>query len=175
MATESLHISLHRETHSEKQFISLLRKYFAFHFVFILFLVGQAIAFIHLLSASASPTLLAYLLAGLVLSTFTYFILHFYFQTRKGERIHLICDQFIEQYKTSCRNEEANLFLANAVYRFWPHRSKKKSFSILLAPLPLASVKRAMKKTSFFITWKDLISITRAALTHLSTTTYRFN
>ena len=158
MATESLHISIEHEASGEKRLSSLLRRHFAFHLIFFLFLLGQVAAFIHLLSSSGNSSLLACLLASLVLSTFTYFILHFYLQTRKNDKLHLICSDFVQEHQASSYKEEANLFLANAVYRF-AASLEEKEYTVLSSPLPLASLRRAMKKANFFLMWKDIITL----------------
>lgn len=77
------------------EFKKVIRTFFIFNVSFFMIFVAQVISFAALFSLLQSSTILALLLASIFLTSFTYFVLLFYFQSKKPEQLSLLKDKFI--------------------------------------------------------------------------------
>src|ERR1700733_13232323 len=98
-------------------FRSVTKSYALFHILF--FCVGcvEFIAFILFFSILTKSTLFAFTLAGLLFTSFTYFVLLFYFQAKKPQQLIEVKDAFIEQCKAVLPKDGAHAALAHCLYQ----------------------------------------------------------
>ena len=78
------------------QLIKNIRSFFFFNLSFFSLFFLEIISFIILFPIFDTSTILALLLAGIFLTTFTYFVLLFYFQSKKTEQITNLKNNFIK-------------------------------------------------------------------------------
>ena len=90
----------HPSEQTLSQFLQLTRRYAVFHLVFILLFFGELLALLLFMPFLAKSFLLAGLVATTVLTVFTYFVLRFYFQTKKPEQLLILRDQFFQKHTT---------------------------------------------------------------------------
>ncbi|HEX4838967.1 MAG TPA: hypothetical protein VFU89_00815 [Rhabdochlamydiaceae bacterium] len=77
-------------------FQHLTRRYAFFHILFFSFFVCELIALLLFLPFLAKSFLLATLVAATFLTAFSYFVLKFYFQTKKPEQFLILRDTFVQ-------------------------------------------------------------------------------
>lgn len=114
-----------------KQFKKIVHSHLFFHFFFISLLAAEAITFLFFLIFFFKPSLIAFSLAALLLTGFSYLILIFYFQTKKPEQLlelrnwfMLLCKKEMPSHLTS---SDYHLSLASAAYSFATYLSQKQS------------------------------------------------
>jgi len=83
----------YRET--TNNFKKIIKSFFIFNVSFFIISLLQIISFIILFSTLESSAIIATLLASIFLTSFTYLVLLFYFQSKKTEQFSLLKDQFI--------------------------------------------------------------------------------
>jgi tetratricopeptide (TPR) repeat protein len=76
-------------------FKKIIKSFFIFNLSFFAAFFAQVLTFSFLLSSIGSSTRLALLLAGIILTSFVYFVMFFYFQSKKNIEISLIKNNFI--------------------------------------------------------------------------------
>jgi len=112
-----------------KQFKKTIRSYIFFHLFFFGLLTAEVISFFFFLTLLFQTSLIAFSLAAILLTGFTYLILLFYFQTKKPEQFLELRNFFMLLCKKSLPNNlirsDYHLSLANAAYRFGIHLSKE--------------------------------------------------
>jgi hypothetical protein len=79
------------------RFRTLTRRYALFHTLFFSFFLLELLSLLIFLPFLAKSFLLALLIATTVLSAFAYYVLRFYFQTKKPEQFHVIKEEFTNQ------------------------------------------------------------------------------
>lgn len=77
-------------------FQHLTRRYAFFHIVFFSFFICELIALLLFMPFLAKSFLLATLVAATFLTAFSYFVLKFYFQTKKPEQFLILRDTFVQ-------------------------------------------------------------------------------
>ena len=81
-------------------FRDLTRRYALFHTLFFSFFILQLVILLIFLPFLAKSFLLAVVVATTVLTAFAYFVLQFYFQTKKPEQFLQIRDAFVQKTET---------------------------------------------------------------------------
>jgi len=141
-----------------KQFKKIVRSYIFLHFFFIGLLTAEIIAFCFFLTFLSQSVLIAFSLAGIVLSSFAYLVLLFYFQTKKPEQFVVLRNWFMElcrkDFPKNLEHSEYYLSLANAAYCFSSHLGIQES--TLALPSQKANLQYLMRKFSNFCYRKDL-------------------
>ncbi len=154
----------HKKSHSIcllglKQLKKIIRSHIFFHLFFIGLLIAEIFIFSIFLAFLAKSALIAFSLAGIILTAFGYLISLFYFQVKKSEQfialrnyfMHL-CEQKIP--KTLGVNER-HLSLANVAYRFADHLNPQEIGLSGFPPSP-HSINKLIRKFSHFCLDKDL-------------------
>jgi hypothetical protein len=77
------------------QFLYLTRRYAIFHCVFFMLFLCELVTMLLFLPFLAKSFLLATVVAATVLTAFAYFVLRFYFQTKKPEQFLALRDAFV--------------------------------------------------------------------------------
>lgn len=77
-------------------FLYLTRRYAFFHILFFSFFICEMIGLLLFLQVLAKSFLLATLVAATFLTAFSYFVLKFYFQTKKPEQFLVLRDTFVQ-------------------------------------------------------------------------------
>jgi len=152
----------HVESHCSlglKYFKKIIRSYVFFHFFFIGLLLTEILAFSLSLTFLSKSALIAFSLAGIVLTAFAYLVILLYFQAKKPEQFIELRNWYLLQCKQTLSKNlgltEHHLSLAHSAYRFAQHLMKKQSS--LYAFLPThQSLNGLMQKFSDLCHEKDL-------------------
>ena len=135
-----------------EKFQQITQYYFLFHAGFCALALVELVSSLILFSFLSKSSLLALLLAALLLTAFTYLVLLFYFQAKKPEQMIELKDTFLELYK---KNATDSASLADLIYtmngqldqRFYHQEIALKQFP---------SLQLLMKKFRIWATWRDL-------------------
>lgn len=134
-----------------EKFQQITQYYFLFHAGFFALALVELFSSIVLFSFVSKSSLLALLLAALLLTAFTYLVLLFYFQAKKPEQMIEIKETFLEAYKKQSGGES----LAELIYgmtalldeNFYNQELPFKQFP---------SLQLLMRKLRIWSTWRDL-------------------
>lgn len=139
-------------------FKKISRFYTLFHLLFFTLAIGEIIGFLLFFSFFTKSSMLAFSLAGLFLTGFSYFVLLFYFQAKKPEQLIELRTSFLEACaetlpfsKTSTEYHQA---LAHAIYRLVGLLDKQEYYFYSLHKL-LETLTPVLQKFSSWSHWKD--------------------
>jgi tetratricopeptide (TPR) repeat protein len=142
-----------------KQFKKIIRSYAFFHLFFLGLLGGELITFFLSLTLLFQTSLIAISLAGILLTSFAYVILLFYFQTKKPEQFLELRNFFMLLCKRGLPKNlvhtEYHLSLANAAYRFAAHLSKEEG-NLYTLPAKMSSFNQLIRKVTNLCHQKDI-------------------
>jgi len=134
------------------QFKKIIRSFFIFNAGFFSVFFLQIVSFAVLFSFLSSSAILALLLASIFLTCFTYFVLLFYFQSKKPEQISALRDRFIQVCKRALSipvgSAEHHLTVAQAALKLCEALSDNEN-SILKLPKFLSNT--SLKLHSYLI------------------------
>jgi tetratricopeptide (TPR) repeat protein len=145
-----------------KKFSSLTLKYAAFHIIFFVIGFAQILTLLLFFSFFSKTTWSAIALASLFLTTFSYLVLHFYFQARKPQQFLELRQEFQNESRRGLPTSTPPLKL---------HFAQAKAFTNLSThlheiegnyyPIPafFKTLAPLMKKFSVFMHWKDVHKI----------------
>ncbi|MDN3507348.1 MAG: hypothetical protein P0S94_00335, partial [Simkaniaceae bacterium] len=125
-----------------RHFKKIVRTYVVFHMTSCFVFLSELILLCSFLGLEHRRGPLAIVIAGIVLTLFTYLVLFFYFQAKKPEQFQQLKNWYILMCKKSIPDDVVpslyHLSLANAAYRF-AHYLKEKDFHcyIIHSPFPL--------------------------------------
>lgn len=185
LSPQSLDPPLHYQQHQakfSKLWIPFLQKFdrlitsYTFFNLFFLLLAGVEIAcFVSFFTWLSNPSVLAFTLAIVFLTVFSYAVIRLYFQTKKPEQLAALCDF----YETQCKEiihyqekiPECHLLLANALQKFVGELHERE-YGYYAPPSLLRHFAPSLEKFSAFSHWKDVhqmkeMLLTRAVLEHL--------
>lgn len=141
------------------RFKHLIRSYMLFHLLVIGLIVLECIALFFLLSLYPKTTALALNLSAMILTSFTYLVLFFYFQARKPEQFAALEEVFIEECKKilpeNIPTSDYHLSLANSAHKLAMMIGDWEKLTIAL-PASFLSINRIMKKVSLHAHMKDV-------------------
>jgi len=141
---------IHRQIQgSVIQFRQLTRKYALFHTVFLSLFVSELIILLLFLPFLSKSFLFAFVVAATFLTAFSYFVLRFYFQTKKPEQFFQIRDEFIAH----CTRLRMNPL--QAVYQLI-HSLDEQEFQFYKLPPFLETLTPLMQKFSVWCHWGDV-------------------
>jgi tetratricopeptide (TPR) repeat protein len=142
-----------------KQFKKIIRSYIFFHLFFIGFLSLEIILFFLFLTFLCQTSFLAFSLAGIILTGFSYLVLLFYFQTKKPEQFLELRNWFMllckKKIPKNLETSEYHLSLANAAYRFASELSLQEAHFYSL-PKNIGSLNHLMRTFSTLCLQKDI-------------------
>lgn len=136
-------------------FRSVTRSYALFHILFFCVGCAELLAFILFFSTLTQSTLFAFTLAGLLFTSFTYFVLLFYFQAKKPQQLIEVKDAFIEQCKAVLPREGAHAALAQCLYQLLADL-KGEEYTCYPVPETFKTFSLLARKFSVFAHWKDV-------------------
>ncbi len=131
------------------QFRQITRAYALFHITFFLIGFVELFLFLFFFSFFAKSSMLAFSLAAIFLTGFSYFVLLFYFQAKKPEQFHLLLQNYMQGSKAAHEDILQSLsqlvsLLQGQEHHYYPLPESFKT----LAPL--------MEKFSIWTHWKDV-------------------
>lgn len=142
-----------------ENFKQITRQYALFHIIFFSIAVLELAAFILFFSFFVKTTIFAFSLAGLFLTGFTYFVLLFYFQAQKPNRLLEVRTHFLEASRSTLTFEKATteyyFALVAALERFLSHLHRLE-YSYYSVPASFKTLSPLMQKFSAWTHWKDL-------------------
>ncbi|NGX27962.1 MAG: hypothetical protein K940chlam1_00134 [Candidatus Anoxychlamydiales bacterium] len=143
------------------QLKKIIKSFFIFNISFFSLFFVEIISFIILFPIFDSSTLLALLLAGIFLTAFTYFVLLFYFQSKKNEQIVALKDRFIKVCKRALSipigSAEHHLTIALASLKLSENLSKLENI--------IPKILLFTKKISSFFLKQDIFKFKELLLT----------
>lgn len=131
------------------QFRQITRTYALFHITFFIIGFVELFLFLFFFSFFAKSSMLAFSLAAIFLTGFSYFVLLFYFQAKKPEQFQLLLNHFMQGSKAAGEDILQSLsqmvsMLQGQEHRYYP----LPEYFRTLAPL--------MEKFSIWTHWKDV-------------------
>lgn len=138
-------------------FLRLTRRYAVFHSLFFLLFVSELLTLLLFMPFLAKSFLLAALVAGTVLTAFSYFVLRFYFQTKKPEQFLALRNHFIENCLHYFRSDsiESRWGFLQAVYQLI-EKLDGQEYQYYQIPSHLGALTPLMKKFSVWCHFKDV-------------------
>ena len=140
------------------KFMSSMRSYVRFHYLFVMLIAIQLVSLVCFITILIKSYLVALSLAMFFLTLFSYFILRFYFQTKKKEQFQTITKHFLTQCQRCIGYEnsmpEHYVSLANASMLL-VDRLKGAEYTVYRAPRLLASWNSWFEKMSCWWHWGD--------------------
>jgi tetratricopeptide (TPR) repeat protein len=141
------------------QFKQITRYYAFFHMGFFLLGVVEVLAFLLFFSFFAKSSLLAFALAALFLTAFSYFVLLFYFQAKKPEQLlelgQSYIRRFIGEYAHQDSGPKKHLLAAQVALHLNSYLNDLESYYYKL-PKNFESLTPLVEKLSRWSHWKDV-------------------
>ena len=144
-----------------KQFFRINRNYIFFHTFFIFALSLQTLNFGLFFSTLLQSTAMAFSLAALFLTLFTYFVLLFYLQGRKPEKLAQLRDEYIEGARTCIPFDPGSLEYHCCITEAIVHMISQLRIASASSRWILASetLTYLTEKFRIWTRWKDLLKI----------------
>lgn len=150
------------ETYAEsilKRFRTITRTHSLFHLFFFLLCLLEVFAFISFFSFFTHATILAFTLAGFLLTAFSYLILLFYFQAKKPQQFLQLRSAFLEKCRTLIPHNRGtpkhHLSIAHALYKLVATLHAQEYF-YYPTPSKWSSLTAVIQKLSSWSHWRDL-------------------
>ena len=150
------------ETYSQsilKRFRTITRTHSLFHLFFFLLCLLEIFAFISFFSFFTHTTILAFTLAGFLLTAFSYLILLFYFQAKKPQQFQELHTVFVEKCRTLIPHghgsSKHHLSVAHALYKLVTTLHAQEYF-YYPTPSRWATTTSVIQKLSSWSHWRDL-------------------
>lgn len=139
------------------RFKRISRFYTLFHLGFLCLSIGELLVFLLFFSFFTKSTILAFSLAALFLTGFSYFVLHFYFQAKRPEQIHELHKSFLQMCQESIpkKSFEYHHVLAQCTDTLVKLLDKQE-YHFYSLPSPLTSLNPVLQKFSSWSHWKDI-------------------
>jgi tetratricopeptide (TPR) repeat protein len=145
-----------------KKFHSILITRFTFEMIFLMIGCAEIVLFCAFFALLQKSTLLAFGLAVLFLTLFSYFVIRLYFQAKKPEQFSTIKDEFLESCKRLINYQEGvpehHIALANATCKLAAHLHDQE-YSYYTPPEWLRGLRPLLEKFSCWCFWKDLFTL----------------
>jgi tetratricopeptide (TPR) repeat protein len=137
----------------------LTRRYAFFHILFFSFFLCELIALLLFLPFLAKSFLLAAMVAATFLTAFSYFVLRFYFQTKKPEQFLILRDSFVQSCQqlfsmTTDLIESRRGFL-HAIYQLI-HTLEGQEYQYYRIPNAMEALAPLVQKFSVWCHWGDV-------------------
>lgn len=151
-----------RASEALEQFKKISRSYALFHVLFFGIALVELFSIALFFSFFAKSSLLAFALAAIFLTAFSYFVLLFYFQAKKPEQLMQLRNYYIQECKRAMPLEkglpEYHLSIAHAIYQLIGklHHLEYRFYQF---PKELQSLLPVLEKFSTWAHWKDIHSM----------------
>ncbi len=137
----------------------LTRRYALFHTIFFSFFICELIALLLFLPFLAKSFLLATMVAATFLTAFSYFVLKFYFQTKKPEQFLLLRDNFVQNcqqiFSRNTDLSESRRGFLHSVYHLI-HGLEGQEYQYYRIPRSLETLAPLVQKFSVWCHWNDV-------------------
>jgi len=147
---------------SLKKFHNILLTRFTFEMIFLIIACTEIVLFFAFFALLQKSTLLAFGLAVLFLTLFSYFVFRLYFQAKKPEQFTSLRDDFLESCKSIISYQEGipehHIALANAACKLAAYLHDQE-YSYYNPPEWLKGLKPLLEKLSCWCFWKDLFML----------------
>ncbi len=131
-----------------KQFKTVTRSYTLFHIVFFSLGLLELVSFILFFSFFTKSSLVAFALAAILLTVFSYFVLLFYYQGKKPEQLFELRKQFMSMPRDPGSTISSTLQLIDQL--------DKLEYSYYRLPKYFKTLSPLLQKFSCFSHWKDV-------------------
>lgn len=142
-----------------KAFKRISRFYTLFHLSFLSLTVCELVIFLLFFSFFTTSSILAFSLASIFLTGFSYFVLLFYFQAKKPEQFIDLRESFLEECARkipySKGKQEYHTALAHSIYRLVKLLDKQE-YHFYRLPQFFAALTPVLQKFSSWNHWKDI-------------------
>jgi tetratricopeptide (TPR) repeat protein len=146
-------------TQALQQFKGITRHYALFHIIFFFLGCLELLAFVLFFSFLTKTTILAFSLAGIFLTGFSYFLLLFYFQAKKPEQLLALKRTFLDQTQAILpfekNTQESHQCLSHAL-ECLIHQLHAQEYTYYAAFQSFQTLGPLMKKFSVWCHWKDV-------------------
>jgi len=144
---------------SAEHFRYLTRRYALFHTIFFSFFLCELIALLLFLPFMAKSFILATMVAGTFLTAFSYFVLRFYFQTKKPEQFLLLRDNFVQNcqqlFSLNTDLTESRRGFLQAIYKLI-HCLEGQEYQYYQVPRAFETLAPLIQKFSVWCHWDDV-------------------
>ncbi len=134
------------------------RFYTLFHLGFLTLAIGELLAFLLFFTLFTKSAILAFSIAGIFLTGFSYFVLLFYFQAKKPEQLMDLKEEFLSRCKEGARDlkgtTQYHAALTHEIYRF-VHLLDGQEYRFYRLPKFLEALNPVLQKFSSWSHWKD--------------------
>ncbi len=129
--------------------------YAVFHIAFISFLILQLFSFVLFFSYLSQSTISAFAIAFFVLTSFSYFLLLFFFETKKSEQWMLLSSEFYHFCQAKYIEEKnIHLYIAEATHAAASFLQQQE-FSFYLFPFSINAIAPVLEKLKVRLYWKN--------------------
>lgn len=138
-------------------FKQVTKAYALFHILFFSIACLELAALILFFAVLTQSTIFAFTLAGLLFTSFTYFVLLFYFQAKKPQQLLEVRENFIERCKAVLpgSSDETHLQLAHLLHQLFLQLDREE-YNYYPLSASLKTLHLLAKKFSIFAHWKDV-------------------
>lgn len=140
-------------------FMKVTRFYVGFHIFFACLAFVEFFSLAVFFSFLLVSSTIAFLLAAIFLTGFSYFVLLFYFQVKKPQQLLYTSQIFLEACRQESKNQESSTYhlsVAHAIYRATEALDKMECHYYHL-PVNWPTVQTLLRKFSIFCHWKDVL------------------
>lgn len=156
---QNLHPHYRKLLHAFKK---IIRSYVWFNISFFAIFIFEVVLLFAFLTSLSSASFIAFSLGSLFLTSFTYFVLLFYFQAKKPEQLAVIRDEFIQACKKMTKQDELkldyHLFIAHAVLRLVTYLDGFE-WNLYRPPRGFHPLISFFEKFSIYFHWKDVFKM----------------
>lgn len=156
---QNLHPHYRKLLHGFKK---IIRSYVWFNVCFVTLFVFEIVLLFAFLTSLSSTSLIAFSLAALFLTSFTYFVLLSYLQAKKPEQLASTRDEFIKSCKKMIKQDKIeldhHLFIAHAVLRLVTYLDGFE-WNLYRPPPILHPFTSFFEKFSVYFHWKDVFKM----------------
>lgn len=143
-----------------EEFKQITRASALFHLIFVGIAAVEGLSFLLFFSFFMKSALLAFTIAGICLTVFTYFVLHYYFEAKKPDQFERVSQRFMSECQEMLPfpegSSERHLSLSQALIYF-SHQLPKQEYT----PLPHFSdaLSPLIRKFNTWAHWKDILTL----------------
>ncbi|MBS4167735.1 hypothetical protein [Parachlamydia sp. AcF125] len=146
-------------SHVEPQIEKIIKRHILFHAFFLFSILAEITLLISFFAFLINSSFLAFSLAFIFLTVFTYFILKLYFQTKKREQLTDAKDRYLKACKKFFNYKEGvpehHVSVANACCKF-AAKLEGKEYTLYRPPSFLNSLASSFERLSCQLHWEDI-------------------
>lgn len=155
--TNDMH-TLEETSIAVKAFRTISRSFALFHLIFLFLLTAEIVLFLLFFPFFTKATIIAYSIATIVLTIFSYFVLKFYIAAKKPEQLLSIRDQYIEKCKRTLSHAPSDpeyyLSMVRICYRLISELHLQE-YQFCILPKKYTTLSSLAEKLSACLHWQD--------------------